>query len=116
MRQLRLLIIAAAAICVLALGVLALVNQAPSQEGGGDVIIIKGGSLEVQCGKNLGTECLGSPDKKTGRYKASKQYAHITNVTVRNVANANQVFYSSDFDATNPPQIEITYTDKPKKK
>ncbi len=116
MRQLRLLIIAAAAICVLALGVFALVNQAPAEEGGGDVIIIKGGSLEIQCGKNHGTECLGSPDKKTGKYKASKQSAHITNVTVRNVANANQVFFSSDFDPGNPPQIEITYTDKPRKK
>lgn len=116
MRQLRLLVIAAAAICVLALGVFALVNQGPLEEGGGDVIIIKGGSLEIQCGKDLGYECLGSPDKKTGKYKALKQSAHITNITVRNVANANQIYYSADFDPTNPPQIEITYTDKPKKK
>ena len=115
MRQLRLLIIAVATICVLALGVFALVNQG-LEEGGGDVIIIKGGSLEVQCGKNLGTECLGSPDKKTGKYKASQPNAHITNITVRNVANPKQVFFSSDFDPANPPQIEITYTDKPQKK
>lgn len=116
MRHLRLLIIAATTIFVLALGVFALVHQGPLEEGGGDVIIIKGGSLEVQCGKNHGTECLGSPDKKTGKYKASKANSHITNITVRNVANPNQVFFSSDFDPTNPPQIEITYTDKPPKK
>jgi hypothetical protein len=115
MRHLRLLIIAAATICVLALGAFALVSQGPAEEGGGDVIIIKGGSLEIQCGKNQGNECLGSPDKKTGKYKAKNSNAHITHITVRNIANANDIALDQDFDPTNPPQIEITYTDKPKK-
>ena len=115
MRHLRLLVIAVATLSVLALGAFALAQQAPAEEGGGDVIIIKGGSLEVQCGKNHGNDCLGSADAKTGRYKAKNSAAHITNITVRNIANPKQVFFSADFDPTNPPQIEITYTDKPKK-
>jgi hypothetical protein len=100
----------------LALGAFALVSHGPAEEGGGDVIIIKGGSLEIQCGKNHGNECLGSPDKKTGKYKAKNSSAHITHITVRKVANANDIALDRDFDPTNPPQIEITYTDKPPKK
>jgi hypothetical protein len=48
MRYLRLLIASISAICILALGVFALV-RAPRPIQGGDVIIIKGGSLTIQC-------------------------------------------------------------------
>ena len=57
MRNFRLLIIALATICMLALGVFAIANR-PVPEGGDD-IIIKGGSLEIQCGKNHGTRLFG---------------------------------------------------------
>ena len=70
MRQLRLLVIAVATIFVLALGAFALVNRQVAP-GGGDDIIIKGGSLEVQCGSNHGKDCLGTNDSY-GKYKHKK--------------------------------------------
>lgn len=65
MRHLRLLIIALATICVMALGAFALVNrpQAPMAPADDD-IIIKGGSLEIDCGKNHGEDCLGGNDNR----------------------------------------------------
>jgi len=106
MRQLRLLIIAIAAICVLALGVFALVNQvAPI---GGDDIIIKGGSLEIQCGANQGTDCLGSNDN-TGKYKAKQATKHVTRVVVKDSSGV-QVFDSSVLPTFgSKPEIRITY-------
>ena len=59
MRNLRLLIIASATICVLALGAFALINRPAVPVPGDDDIIIKGGSLEVDCGKNHGGDCFG---------------------------------------------------------
>ena len=105
MRNLRLLITALATICVLALGVFAIVNRAP-QAPGDDVIIIKGGSLEIQCGKNHGLDCLGTHDAK-GHYKHKKSGAHIMQVEVKDSTGAS--VYSSAFDAAHQPQIEITY-------
>ena len=105
MRNFRLLITALATICVLALGVLAIVNRAP-QAPGDDVIIIKGGSLEIQCGKNHGLDCLGTPDSK-GKYKHKKSGAHIMQVVVKD--NTGASVFSSSFDAAHQPQIEITY-------
>ena len=69
MRHLRLLIIAIATICVLALGAFALVNRPAIPAPADDDIIIKGGSLEIDCGKNQGKDCLGDPDVTTGKYK-----------------------------------------------
>jgi hypothetical protein len=105
MRNLRLLITALATMCVLALGVFAIVNRAP-QAPGDDVIIIKGGSLEIQCGKNHGLNCLGTPDAY-GKYKHKKSGAHITQVVVKDSTGAS--VFSSSFSATTQPQIEITY-------
>ena len=105
MRNFRLLITAFATICVLALGVLAIVNR-PAPAGGDDVIIIKGGSLEIQCGKNHGLSCLGTPDAN-GKYKHKKSGAHIMQVEVKDSTGAS--VFSSSFDATHQPQIEITY-------
>ncbi len=110
MRILRLLIIAIAAICVLALGAFALVNQGPVSDPGDD-IIIKGGSLEIQCGTKHGNDCLGTPDSK-GRYKAKKTNFHITNIVVRDVANPGLVLFDRSFDPTKPPQIEIRYKEQ----
>jgi hypothetical protein len=106
MRQLRLLVIAIATICVLALGVFALVNR--SAPAGGDDIIIKGGSLEIQCGANLGTDCLGSNDN-TGKYKAKQSTKHISKVVVKD-SNGMTVFDSSALPTFgNKPEIDITY-------
>jgi hypothetical protein len=104
MHHIRKVTIVVATICVLALGVFALVKSpAPS---GGDVIIIKGGSLEIQCGENQGNDCLGVSDGK-GKYKHKKDTAHIMAIVVKN--SAGETLYSGPFDATNQPQIEITY-------
>ena len=107
MRQLRLLIIAIATICVLALGVFALVNQNLPQ-GPGDDIIIKGGSLEIQCGANQGYDCLGANDN-TGKYKHKQSGKHITKVVVKDSSGVN-VFDSSVLPTFgNKPEIVITY-------
>lgn len=65
MRHLRLLIIALATISVLALGAFALVNRpAVPITPADDDIIIKGGSLEIDCGKNQGDDCFGGNDNR----------------------------------------------------
>lgn len=109
MRQLRLLIISIATICAFALAAFALVNRPPVSDPDDD-IIIKGGSLEIQCGKNHGNDCLGTNDSK-GKYKAKKTTSHITKITIRDVAYPTTVYYSNQFDPARPPQIEITYCD-----
>ncbi|HEX3282770.1 MAG TPA: hypothetical protein VHR36_16150 [Pyrinomonadaceae bacterium] len=106
MRQLRLLIIAIATICVLAIGAFALVNQI--MPAGGDDIIIKGGSLEIQCGANQGTDCLGTNDN-TGKYKAKQATKHVTRVVVKDSSGV-QVFDSSALPTFgSKPEIRITY-------
>lgn len=110
MRHLRLLIIAITAICILALGVFALVNR-PLPPNPGDVIIIKGGSLEVQCGTNHGKKCLGSNDNK-GKYKNNDPNKHILQIVVKPInGNDNSAFFTRDFDNTNQPEIDITYAE-----
>jgi hypothetical protein len=107
MDHLRLLIVTIAAICVLALGVFAFV-RAPKPQGSGDVIVIKGGSLEIQCGANQGTDCLGVNDN-TGKYKAKQSGKHITNVVVKD-SNGVKVFDSSVLPTFgSKPEIDITY-------
>jgi hypothetical protein len=106
MLQLLLLIIAIATICVLALGAFALVNRTALP--GGDDIIIKGGSLEIQCGVNLGTDCLGANDN-TGKYKAKQQLKHVSKVVVKD-SNGIVVFDSSALPTFgSKPEIDITY-------
>jgi hypothetical protein len=90
----------------MALAALVLANRVPHPVPGDDVIIIKGGSLEVQCGKNHGLDCLGTPDAK-GKYKHKKTGAHIMQVEVKDSTGAT--VFSRSFDATHQPQIEITY-------
>ncbi len=104
MRHLRLLIIALAAICVLALGAHALVS-APSTDPGDD-IIIKGGSLDIQCGKNHGNDCLGVNDN-TGKYKHKQSTKHIMQVVVKDSAGGQ--LSNNNFDAYHQPTIVITY-------
>ena len=108
MRHLRLLIIAIATICVLAFAAFALVNQDKSDPAPGDDIIIKGGSLEIQCGANQGLDCLGTNDT-TGKYKHKQSGKHITKIVV-NDSNGVKLFDSSAFPTFgNKPTITITY-------
>ena len=105
MDHLRKVMIVGATICVLALGVFALVKSPVPQDG--DVIIIKGGSLEVTCGRNHGNDCLGVNDNQ-GRYRHRNSNSHIMQVVVRPL-NSNTALFTRAFDATHQPQIEITY-------
>ena len=107
MRKLRLLIIAIATICVLALGAFALINRPPVPTGGDD-IIIKGGSIEIQCGTNHKKDCLGSPDLSTGKYKSpANDNRHITQIVVRDSGGGQ--LSNNNFDSAHQPSIIITY-------
>jgi hypothetical protein len=106
MRHLRLLVIALATICVLAFGVFALVSR-PVQSPEEDVIIIKGGSLEIQCGKNHNTDCLGVNDN-TGKYKHKQATKHVTKILVKNSSGV-VVFNSDLIPVGSKPEIDITY-------
>ena len=107
MRKLRLLIIALASVCVLTLGVLALANRNVVTAPADDDIIIKGGSLEVDCGKNQGKDCFGdnTPGKSKAKHKDTNK--HITEIVVNN--SNGGVLYSSSFDKDHQPWITITY-------
>ena len=108
MRDLRLLIIAIAAICVMALGAFALVSRpAAPLVPGADDIIIKGGSLEIQCGRNHNTDCLGVNDN-TGTYKHKQGGKHITKIVIKRTDGA-EVFNSDLTPVGNKPEIDITY-------
>jgi len=108
MRLLRLLIISIATTCVFALAAFALANRPPVNEPD-DELIIKGGSLEIQCGKNHGKKCLGSNDNQ-GKYKNQDSNKHIFKVVVMPInGNDNSAFFSQTFDNTNQPQIKLVY-------
>ncbi|MGH9930836.1 MAG: hypothetical protein ACREA9_16620 [Pyrinomonadaceae bacterium] len=107
MRHLRLLVITIATICVLALGAFALVNRpAPQVAPADDDIIIKGGSLEIDCGKNQGKDCFGdnTPGKIKPKHKDTTK--HVTRVVVK---EGSDQLYLGNFDATHQPTITITY-------
>ena len=99
----RRLLISIAAICVLVLAAFALANR-PVQAPGDD-IIIKGGSMEIQCGTNHGKDCLAHT---SGTFTYThKKNAHITNVVVRD--NSGAELYSKAFDAAHQPSIAVTF-------
>ena len=115
MRHLRLLIIAIATICVLALGAFALINRPLVLPPGDDDIIIKGGSLEILCGKNHKTDnagCLSLDDGLTGKFKHKQSDKHVTHIVVINTRNVT-VFDSNTLNANtslgDKPEVHITY-------
>ena len=117
MHYLRLLIIAIAFICVLALAAVALVNGPDPQEApADDDIIIKGGSLEIDCGKKHGKDCFGgnSNGKKPKHKKTNGTITKIV-VTDLNSAPGTPALLDRSFDRTNKPQIAITYVELPPK-
>jgi hypothetical protein len=105
MRSFRLLIVALATICALALGVYGLIHR-PGPPTGGDDIIIKGGSMEIQCGANHGKDCL-SHTAGTSLYTHTKRSAHITNVLVTDSAGAELL--NKSFDPAHQPIISVTF-------
>ncbi len=108
MRNLRLFIIATVCICALALGVFALTGNPKASITNQDdpPIIVKGGSLTVQCPGN--DECLGRAT--SGRYSHSKRDGKINRIVVK--ATNGDVLFDSDKDNTQlggRPEIEIYY-------
>lgn len=108
MRKLVLVGIAVATLCALALGALAVANRV-IQNPGDDVIIIKGGSMTVQCPPTQDKACLGVADPATGKYTAKAAANHITKVVVKN--SSGDVVFDSDTLKVfgNKPEIDITY-------
>lgn len=108
MRHLRSMIIALAAICVLAIGVFALVNQSPELPPADDDIIIKGGSLEINCGKNHGEDCMGGNEN---RYKPRhRKSGKIVRVVVKTSNGAVLGTFTKKKDFTDgKPVVVITY-------
>jgi hypothetical protein len=108
MRHLRLLIIAVTTFSVLALGVFALANrQAAPPAPADDDIVIKGGSLEIQCGKNHNMDCLGTNDS-VGKYKHKQSGKHVTKIVVKR-SDGVVVFNSDLTPVGNKPEVVITY-------
>ena len=107
MRHLRILIMALATICVLALATFALVNHPQPPAPLDDDIIIKGGSLEFDCGKNHGKDCLGdsSPGKVKAKHKDTNK--HIKRIVVRDSGGGQ--LSNNNFDSDHQPTITITY-------
>jgi hypothetical protein len=100
----RRLLILIATICVIAFGVFAFANR-PVQAPGDD-IIIKGGSMMIQCGANHGNDCL-SHTAGSDTYTHTKGNAHITHVTV--TSSTGTVQYSGSFSASSQPTIAVTF-------
>src|SRR5258708_12385841 len=100
MRSFRLIIIALVTILALALGVFGLIHP-PGQITvvPGDDIIIKGGSMSIQCGANHGKDCF---QHTAGRYTYThtKGNAHITAVMIKD--DAGTLLSTSPFIP--PPQ------------
>ena len=104
MRNLLLRLALLAAICLFALGAYALANRPPL--AGGDDIIIKGGSMNINCGTNHGKDCL-SHTAGTMLYTHTKANAHITQITVTDDTGA--VLYSSSFVSAHQPAVAVTF-------
>jgi hypothetical protein len=107
MRHLRLLIIAIATICVIGLGAVAFVSRSAAPAAGADDIIIKGGSLEIQCGENHSTDCLGTNDA-VGKYKHKQTGKHVTKIVIKR-SDGVEVFNSDITPVGAKPEIDITY-------
>ena len=101
-------VLAVTALSVLALGVFALANRSVVPVPADDDIIIKGGSLEIQCGKNHNTDCLGTNDN-TGKYKHKQSGKHVTRIIIRRSPDGIVVFNSEITPVGNKPEIAITY-------
>ena|SRR5437762_9543544 len=101
----RRLLLSVAAICLLALAAVALARRPPQAPG--DDIIIKGGSMSIQCGTNHGKDCF-SHTTGTYLYTHKKATAHITHVSVKDSAG-NELCTNCDFAPAAQPTITVTF-------
>lgn len=114
MHHLRLLIIAIAAICVLALAAFALVSRpaVPPPPPADDEIIIKGGSLDIDCGKNHGADCMGGNDNKSKpKHKKGGKIVRIQIQQEDGTPLSNGTFTKKKDFPEGKPRIVITYRD-----
>ncbi|HUS10664.1 MAG TPA: hypothetical protein VMZ30_09380 [Pyrinomonadaceae bacterium] len=100
------LIIAVATVCVIGLGAVAFVSRSAAPAAADD-IIIKGGSLEIQCGENHSPDCLGTNDT-TGKYKHKQSGKHVTKIVIKR-SDGVEVFNSELTQIGVKPEIVITY-------
>ncbi|HYN24694.1 MAG TPA: hypothetical protein VES69_06565 [Pyrinomonadaceae bacterium] len=108
MRHLRLLIIAIATIFVLALAAFALVNRPDPAADADDEIIIKGGSLEIDCGRNHGEDCMGGNDNRNK--PKHRKGGKIVRIVVKKSNGDTLGTFTKKRDFTDgKPSIEITY-------
>jgi hypothetical protein len=109
MHHLRLLVVTTAAICVLALGVFAFV-RAPKPQGG-DVIIIKGGSLTIECPDSANSNCMpfNSTSKKYEHKNSSGKIEQIVVMDSSGKPLPNGTFTRTTNFPDGKPQISVTY-------
>jgi hypothetical protein len=106
MRKFRLLIIAIAVIFVMALGAVALINRPQTTAPADDDIIIKGGSLQIDCGKNQGADCFGGTGSKPKHKKSGK----IVKIVVMNSNGDTLGTFTKKKDFNDgKPMVVITY-------
>jgi len=107
MNKVRLVVIALAGVCALTFGVLALAHRtADPTPWGGPVIIIKGGSLSIECPG--GEDCLTSAGK--GVYKHKNAAGKVTQIVVKDESgNVLGTFNGKPDFPNGKPSIEITY-------
>ncbi len=115
MRPVRILLFVVVTVFVVALAAFAIVGGPQLVAPADDDIIIKGGSLEVECGKNHKTDnagCLALDDGLNGRFKHKQSGKHITRVVVKNTSGTT-VFNSDSLNSNlalgQRPRIELTY-------
>jgi hypothetical protein len=109
MRHLRLLIIAIATICVLALAAFAFVTRPePQAAPADDDIIIKGGSLEIDCGRNHGEDCMGGNDNRNKpRHRKGGKIVRIE--VKKSNGDTLGIFTKKKDFSDGKPRIVITY-------
>lgn len=106
MNRFRLIVVSIAAVCVMALGVFGLVKP---QNPGDDVIIIKGGSLIIQCGNANNTNCLPF-DSNAKVYKHKKGNGKVEQIVVKDSAGTVLgTFTRAEHFSDGKPSIEVTY-------
>lgn len=110
MRKLSLRLTFLAAICLLALGAYALANRPPL--AGGDDIIIKGGSLTIECTNNANKNCLGAFDATTKQYKHKNGNGKLERIVVMDSSGTplpNGTFTRTADFPDGKPQILVEY-------
>jgi len=93
----------------MALGAFALVNRpAVPVVPADDDIIIKGGSLEIDCGKNQGEDCFGGNDNRN-KPKHRKSGKIVKIVVMKSNGDALGTFTKRNDFHDGKPMIVITY-------